>query len=83
MKISRKNDEVNKILLDVKKMNDKLDTAELVCTKTDGTKYDFNRFLSTFKLVEKIYHYEITPDEAIDNQEKLVNKQTKMLQSKK
>ena len=83
MKISRKNDEVNKILLDVKKMNDKLDTAELVCTKTDGTKYDFNRFLSPFKLVEKIYHYEITPDEATDNQEKLVNKQTKMLQSKK
>ena len=35
-KISRKNDEANKILLGVKKINDALDTAELVCTKTDG-----------------------------------------------
>ena len=46
--ISRKNDEANKILLGVKKINDELDTAELVCTKTDGTKYDFNRFSSPF-----------------------------------
>ena len=30
--ISRKNDKANKILLDVKKINDELDTAELVCT---------------------------------------------------
>ena len=71
MKISRKNEEVNKILLDDKKTDDELDTAELVCTQRDGTKYDFNRFLPTFKFVEKIYNYEITPDEAIDNQEKL------------
>ena len=27
-----------------KKKNDTLDNAELVCTKTDGTKYDFNHF---------------------------------------
>ena len=69
--ISRKNDEANKILLDVKKINDELDTAELVCRKTDGTKYAFNCFLSPFKFVEKIYNYESTPDEAIDDQEKL------------
>ena len=69
--ISRKNDEANKILLGVKKINDELDTAELVCTKTDGTKYEFNRFLPPFKFVEKFYYYEITPDEAIDDQEKL------------
>ena len=37
----------------------------------DGTKYDFNRFLPPFKFVEKIYNYESTPDEAIDDQEKL------------
>ena len=69
--ISKKNDEANKILLGVEKINDELDTAELVCTKTDGTKYDFNRFLSPFKFVEKIYNYEITLDEAMDDQEKL------------
>ena len=71
MKLAKKNDKENKILLDVKKINDELDTAELVCTKTDGTKYDFNRFSSPFKFVEKIYNYKITLDEAIDNQEKL------------
>ena len=71
--ISRKNDEANKILLDVKKINDELDTAELVCTKTDGTKYDFNRLSSPFKFVEKVYNYEISLDEAIDDQKKLEN----------
>ena len=68
---TKKNDEANKILLGIKKINDELDTAGLVCTKTDGTKYDFNRFSSPFKFVEKIYNYKITLDEAIDNQEKL------------
>ena len=48
--IGRKNDEANKILL--KKIDAQLDTGELVCTKTDGSKYDFNRF--TFPLI-KIY----------------------------
>ena len=38
--IGRKNDEAKKILLDIKKMDAKLDSAELVCTKTDGTKYN-------------------------------------------
>ena len=37
----------------------------------DGTKYDFNRFSSPFKFVEKIYNYKITLDEAMDDQEKL------------
>ena len=71
--IGKKNDKVNKILLDVKKVNDELDTAKLVCTKTDGTKYGFNRFSSPFKFVEKIYNYEITLDEAMDDQKKLEN----------
>ena len=69
--IRRKNNEANKILLEVKKIDAKLDTAELVCTKTDGTKYDFNRFLFPLKFIEKIHNYEITLDEAMDNQEKL------------
>ena len=72
--ISKKNDEANKILLGIKKINDELDTADFICTKTDGNKYDFNRFLYPFKFVEKIYNYEITLDEAMDNQDKLDNK---------
>ena len=31
-----------------------MDKAELVCTKTDGTKYDFNRFSLPLKFIEKI-----------------------------
>ena len=69
--IRRKNDEANKILPDVKKIDDELDIAELVCTKTDGTKYNFNIFVLPSKFVEKIYNYEITLDEAMENQTKL------------
>ena len=69
--IGRKNDEANKILLDVKKIDVELDTVELVCTKTDGTKYNFNTFTLPLKFVEKIYNYEITLDEAKDDQDKL------------
>ena len=56
-KISKKNDEANKILLDIKKIDTKLDTAELVCTKTDRTKYNFNTFVHLLKFVEKIHNY--------------------------
>ena len=49
------------------------DNAELVCTKTDGTKYDFDIFALPLKFIEKIHNYEITLDEAMDNQEKLEN----------
>ena len=58
--ISKKNDEANKLLFEFKKIDEILDNAELVCTKTDGTKYDFNRFLLSLKFLEKIYKYEIT-----------------------
>ena len=69
--IRRKNHEANKILLDVKKTDTKLDNEELVFTKTDGTKYDFNIFALPLKFVEKINNYEITLDEAIEDQNKL------------
>ena len=58
-------------MLEVKKQDAKLDTAELVCTKTDGTKYNFNIFALPLKFIEKIHNYEISLDEAIDDQEKL------------
>ena len=70
-KLAKKNYEANKLLSEFKKIDETLDNAELVCTKTDGTKYDFNRFLFPLKFIEKIHNYEITLDEAMDNQEKL------------
>ena len=65
--ISRKNDETNKLLSEFKKIDETIDNAELVCTKTDGT----NIFVLPLKFIEKIHNYEITLDEAMDNQEKL------------
>ena len=75
--ISRKNNEANKLLSEFRKIDETLDNAELVCTKTDGTKYDFNRFLLPLKFIEKIRNYEITLGEAINYQtelEILINK---------
>ena len=66
----------------------KLETAELVCTKTDGTKYDFNIFVPPLRFVEKIYDYEITLDEAKVDQDKLEklinrNKSKKIIKKQK
>ena len=77
MKLAKKNDEANKLLSEFRKIDETLDNAELVCTKTDGTKYDFNRFSLPLKFIEKIYKYEITLDEAIEKQaelKELINK---------
>ena len=43
MKLAKKNDE---LLLKFRKIDETLDNVELLCTKTDGTKYEFNRFPS-------------------------------------
>ena len=71
MKLAKKNDKANKLLFEFKKIDETLDNAELVCTKTDGTKYDFNRFSLPLKFIGKIYNYEITLNEAIEKQAKL------------
>ena len=64
-----------------KKIDRTLDKAELLSRKTDGTKYEFNHFALPLKFIGKIYNYEITLDEAIEDQTKLnklnKNKQTK------
>ena len=71
-KLAKKNDEANKWLSEFKNRDEALDNAELVCAKTDGTKYNFNIFALPLKFIEKIYHnYKITLDEAMDDQEKL------------
>ena len=48
-----------------RKIDGTLDKAELVFTKTDGTKYDFNYFTLPLKFIE------ITLNEAINNQVEL------------
>ena len=69
--ISKKNEEANKILSEFKKIDETLDNVELVCTKTDGIKYDFNCFSLPLKTIEKIHNYEITLDEAVEEQNEL------------
>ena len=69
--IRRKNDEANKLVPKFKKIERTLDKAELVCTKTDGTVYDYNRFAFPLKFIERNYDYEITLDEVIEGQAKL------------
>ena len=68
---SKKNNKANKLLPEFKKIDRILDKAELVSTKTDGTKYEFNRFAFPLKFTEKIQNYEITLDEAIEEQKGL------------
>ena len=51
-KISKKNDEANKLLPEFRKIDKTLENAGLVCTKTDNkTKYDFNRFSLLLKFI--------------------------------
>ena len=69
--IRRKNDEANKLVSKHRKIDRTLDKAELVCTKTDGTKYDFNHFALPLKFIEKICNYKITLDKVIEDQTKL------------
>ena len=77
--ISKKNNEANKLLSEFNKIDETLDNTELVCTKTVGTKYDFNHFSLPLKFIEKIHNRKITINEAIDNQNRIknINKQSK------
>ena len=62
----------------IKTIDDWLDTAQLIYTKTDGkTKYDFNKFTFTLKFASKIYRHDLTLQETkVDQQELqiLINK---------
>ena len=59
-KKKNKKNEANKLLSEFEKTDRALDKAELVCTKTDETNYDFNRFLLSLKFIKKVHNYEIT-----------------------
>ena len=58
----KQNDEANKFVPKFIKLDGELENVELICTKTDGPKYDFNRFLVPLKFIEKNYNYKITLD---------------------
>ena len=66
--ISKKNIEANRLLSEFDKIDKTLDKAELVCTKADKTKYKFNIFALPLKFIKKIYNYEITLNETIEEQ---------------
>ena len=56
----------------IKIIDEWLDTAQLICTKTDGkTKYDFNNFTFLLKFTSKIYRRDLTLQEAKDDQQEL------------
>ena len=62
-------DEAKKIMVNIKQLDDWLDTAQLVYTKTDGkTKYDFSNFTFSSKFASKIYNKDFTLQEAENNQ---------------
>ena len=54
--IRKKNDETNKLMPKFRKINRTLDKAKLVCRKTNGTKFDFNRFALPLRFIEKFYN---------------------------
>ena len=66
-----KNGKANNLLSEFKKIDRELANIELVCTKADGTKYDFNHFSIPFKFIEKIHYYEISLNEPINYQTEL------------
>ena len=68
---NKKNAESNKLVPKFIELYETLEKVDLVCTKTDGTKYDFNRSLLPLKFIAKIYNYKITLDKAIQDQTKL------------
>ena len=57
---------------EIKAKDDWLDAPQLVCTKTDGkTKYDFNKFVFPSKFTSKMYHRDLTLQEAENDQQQL------------
>ena len=61
-----------KLIKKIKVIDDWLETAQLICTKTDGkTKYDFSKFTFPLKFASKIYNYDLTLQKAQDNQQEL------------
>ena len=65
-------DKVKKLMENIKVIDDWLETAQLICTKTDGkTKYEFNKFMLPLKFASKVYSRNLTLQKAIDDQQDL------------
>ena len=59
-------------MADIKQIDDWLDTAQLICTKTDGkTKYNFSNSRFPSKFASKIYNKNLRQHKAEDNQQQL------------
>ena len=59
-------------MVNIKELDDWLDKAQLICTKTDGkTKYNFSNFTFPSKFASKIYNKDFTLQEVKDDQQKL------------
>ena len=71
-------DEAKNLMINIKKIDDWLDKAQLICTKSDGkTKYDFSKFTFPKKIASRIYNKDFTLQEVEDDQTKikiLINK---------
>ena len=65
-------EEAKELMEEIKVIDDWLDTAQLICTRTDGkAKYDFNKFMSPSNFALKIYRHDLTLQEAEDYQKEL------------
>ena len=65
-------EEAKKLIERIKIIDDWLETAQLICTKTDGkTKYNFSKFAFPVKFASKIYRHDLTLQKARDNQQDL------------
>ena len=59
-------------MINIKQLDDWLDKAQLICTKTDGkTKYNFSNFTFPSKFASKIYNKDFTLQEAEEDQQEL------------
>ena len=69
---SKISEEAKKLMNNIKVMDDWRETAQPICTKTDGkTKYDFNKLTLPLKLATKFFRHDLTLQEARNDQQNL------------
>ena len=70
--LSTISEEAKKLMDNIKVIDNWLETAQLICTKTDGkTEYNFNKFNLPLKFASKMYRHDITLQKAEDDQKML------------
>ena len=62
----------------IKQIDDCLVSAQLICTKADGTSHEFNNFMFPLKFTSKIYRSDFILKEVEDDQHKLEIKINKL-----